>query len=252
MTSSAALTFLETLARTAGEVILPYFQQPDLRVEFKSDDTPVTVADRRAEEVMRSLIEKQYPQHGIVGEEWGNTHPDAEFVWVLDPIDGTKSFVAGVPLFGVLIGLLHEGKPMAGCIYQPVLNEMCLGDGTQTTLNGRPVRVRKGVPLERALVLCTDVASVAQAQDITRFEHLRKQAGLFRTWGDCYGYLMLAAGRADVMLDPIMNPWDLLPVIPVIEGAGGVITGWDGGSAKDSAIAAGSELHPEVVRLLAA
>lgn len=246
----AALLFLETLARAAGEAILPHFRNPHLTVEEKSDLTPVTIADRRAEEVMRTLIAKHHPHHGILGEEFGPDRPDAEFVWVLDPIDGTKSFVAGVPLFGVLIGLLHGGRPVAGCIYQPVLEEMCLGGGGTTTLNGRPIRVRQGVPLERATILCTDPASVESHQNYQAFEALRRRAGLFRTWGDCYGYLLVAAGRADVMLDPILSPWDLLPLIPIIEGAGGRLTGWDGEPATQSAIAAAPALHPAVLAAL--
>jgi len=246
MKTEAALLFLETLARAAGEVVLPYFRNPELAVEQKSDRTPVTEADRRAEEVMRTMITRHHPGHGIIGEEFGTEKPDAEFVWVLDPIDGTKSFVAGVPLFGVLIGLLHAGRPVAGCIYQPVLEEMCLGGGGRAWLNGRPVRVREGVPLERALVLCTDPAGVEAHQDYAAFEALRRGAGLFRTWGDCYGYLLVASGRADVMLDPVMNPWDLLPVIPVVEGAGGVVRGWTGGAASDSSVAAPPLLCAEV------
>jgi myo-inositol-1(or 4)-monophosphatase len=250
MTAESAIGFLEHLARVAGEVILPYFRHADLKVEQKGDATPVTVADRRAEEVMREMIAQRHPGHGILGEEYGAENPDAEFVWVLDPIDGTKSFIAGVPLFGVLIGLLQGGRPLAGCIYQPVLEEMCLGGGGRTTLNGRPVRVREGVPLERALLLGTDPAGVEAHQDYGAFERLRRSAGLFRTWGDCYGYLMVASGRADAMLDPVLNPWDLLPLIPVIEGAGGRITGWDGGPAQDSAVAAAPGLHPEVISIL--
>lgn len=246
MKTEAALLFLETLAHAAGEVVLPYFRNPDLAVEQKSDRTPVTEADRKAEEVMRAMIHRHHPAHGIIGEEFGNENAEAEFVWVLDPIDGTKSFVAGVPLFGVLIGLLQGGRPMAGCIYQPVLKELCLGGGGKAWLNGRRIQVREGVPLERAVVLCTDLAGVETHQDYAAFESLRRRAGLFRTWGDCYGYLLVASGRADVMLDPVINPWDLLPVIPVIEGAGGVVHGWTGGEARDSSVAASPALCAEV------
>lgn len=252
MKTETALLFLETLARAAAEAILPLFRHPALAVEEKSDLTPVTIADRRAEHIMRDLITKHHPTHGIIGEEYGTERPEAEFVWILDPIDGTKSFIAGVPLFGVLIGLLHQGRPMAGCIYQPVLDELCLGGGGTTTLNGRPVRVREHVPLDRATVLCTDTMAVETHQKNAGFEKLCRRAGLFRTWGDCYGYLMVASGRADVMLDPILNPWDLLPLIPIIEGAGGRITAWDGSAPQNSAIAAPPLLHQEVVNLLQA
>jgi len=250
--SEAALLFLETLARTAGEVIRPYFQNPDLVVDSKSDATPVTQADRRAEEIMRDLIGKHHPHHGIIGEEFGNQNAGAEYVWILDPIDGTKSFVAGIPLFGVLIGLLHGGKPVAGCIYQPILEEMCLGDGKATTLNNRPVKVRPCAGLGGALVLGTCLKSVEEKQKTAVFTRMVQSARLFRTWGDCYGYLMVAAGRADLMTDPILNPWDLLPLIPIIEGAGGVITSWDGGDpiSAGNAVAGSPLVHAEALRML--
>lgn len=252
MKSDTALLFLETLARAAGDVIRPYFQSPGLVVDSKSDATPVTQADRRSEEVMRDLIGKHHPRHGIIGEEFGNVNEGAEYVWILDPIDGTKSFVAGIPLFGVLIGLLHQGQPIAGCIYQPILEEMCLGDGNRTTLNGREVRVRPGAGLGGATVLGTCLKSVEDYQDVAGFDRVRRKAGLFRTWGDCYGYLMVATGRADLMMDPILNPWDLLPVIPVIRGAGGVITSWDGGDPipAGNAVAGSPGVHAEALRLL--
>lgn len=244
--------FLATLARAAGEVIRPYFQNPGLVVDSKSDATPVTQADRRAEEVMRDLIGKHHPSHGIIGEEFGNLNAGAEYVWILDPIDGTKSFVAGVPLFGVLIGLLHGGRPVAGCIYQPILEEMCLGDGKVTTLNTRPVRVRPCAGLDGALVLGTCLKSIEEKQKTAAFNRMVRASRLFRTWGDCYGYLMVAAGRADLMTDPILNPWDLLPLIPVIEGAGGVITSWEGGDPIPSgnAVAGSPLVHAEALRIL--
>jgi myo-inositol-1(or 4)-monophosphatase len=250
--SDTALLFLETLARAAGEVIRPYFQSPELAVDLKSDATPVTQADRRSEEVMRELIAKHFPGHGIMGEEFGRENEGAEYVWILDPIDGTKSFVAGVPLFGVLIGLLYQGRPIAGCIYQPILEEMCLGDGTRTTLNGREVRVRPCPALRGATVLGTCLKTVEDYQSMASFEQVRRAAGLFRTWGDCYGYLMVATGRADLMMDPVLNPWDLLPLIPIMEGAGGVITSWEGGDpiAAGNAVAGSPLVHAEALRLL--
>ncbi|MDX6766859.1 MAG: histidinol-phosphatase [Candidatus Methylacidiphilales bacterium] len=254
MKPEAALDFLETLALAAGEVILPYFQQPGLVVDAKSDATPVTQADRRAEEVMRDLIAKHHPSHGIIGEEFGNEAEDAEFVWVLDPIDGTKSFVAGIPLFGVLIGLLHGGKPVAGCIHQPVLREMCLGNAEQTTLNGRSVRVRECSGLDQALVLSTCPGSPEQFPNASGFDRIRSKARLVRTWGDCYGYLMVASGRADLMMDPVLNPWDLLPLIPIIHGAGGILTAWSGGDAlaEGSALAGSRAVHAAALKCLEA
>ena len=246
--------FLTELAHASAEVILPYFGRHDVGLEMKSDESPVTLADRGAEEAMRRLIERRFPGHGIVGEEFGTVRGDAEFVWVLDPIDGTKSFISAVPLFGTLIGLLHEGRPVLGCIHQPVLRQLMIGDGTTTTLNGTPVRVREGVPLGQATVLFSDPIHPAKYQDGGRFATVCETARLVRSWGDCYGYLLVAAGWADVMLDPIMNPWDLQPIVPIIRGAGGVVTDWQGGPADrmeaNSCIAAAPGLHPEVARLL--
>ena len=244
--------FVEKLAAASGEVIRPYFASADLDVELKGDRSPVTRADREAEAVMRKLIGRHYPHHGIVGEEFGTENDGAEFVWVLDPIDGTISFASGCPLFGTLIGLLHEGEPMLGAIHQPILKQLCVGDNASATLNGRTVRLRECQRLDEATLLATDLGNVARHQNFERFETLRGRTRLFRTWGDCFGYLLLASGGADVMLDPIMNPWDLLPLIPVIRGAGGVITTWTGGDAASGAscVAANETLHPQVIELL--
>lgn len=246
--------FIRELASVSADVILPYFANRECGLELKADESPVTVADRNAELVMRRLIEKRFPTHGIVGEEFGTVRGDAEFVWVLDPVDGTKSFITAVPLFGTLIGLLHEGKPLLGCVNQPVLKQLLLGDGQTTTLNGTPVRMRPAPPLAAATLLTTDPLFPARYQNGAAFADLAQQVRLYRTFGDCYGYLLLANGFADVMVDPIMNPWDLLPLIPCIEGAGGRITDWQGRSAAHlgatSAVACAPELHDEVIRLL--
>src|SRR5258705_354079 len=187
-----------------------------------------------------------------MAEEFGTERGDAEWVWVLDPIDGTKSFVSGVPLFGTLIGLLHRGQPVLGAIHQPILGELLLGDGTTTTLNDRPVRVRTTTNLRDAVVLASDTTTVARHQSADGWDRLVAGARWVRTWGDCYGYLLVATGQADVMTDPIMSPWDLLPLIPVIRGAGGVITDWQGGDPvrATSIVAACPELHPQVIECL--
>ena len=252
MVASELRGFLERLAAASGEVIRTWYAAADLDVELKGDRSPVTRADREGEAVMRELIARHYPQHGVVGEEYGTENGDAEFVWVLDPIDGTISFASGCPLFGTLIGLLHHGEPVLGAIHQPVLGQLCVGDNAVTTLNGRAVRLRPCERLDDAILLATDLRNIERHQSLERFEALRQRTRLFRTWGDCYGYLLLAGGGADVMLDPIMNPWDLLPLIPVIRGAGGVITTWTGGDATSGAscVAANETLHPQVVELL--
>jgi histidinol phosphatase-like enzyme (inositol monophosphatase family) len=243
--------FICTLAEKSGEVIKPYFARPDLAIEIKEDQTLVTQADRQAETVMRDLIRKRYPQHGILGEEFGPENVSAEFVWTLDPIDGTFSFARGCPLFGTLIGLLHGGTPILGAINHPALNQLCIGNNTATTMNGRAVRLRETYRLSEAMLLTTDIASIGDHRK-KGFEELLKRARFYRTWGDCYGYLLVASGGADIMLDPMMNPWDIIPLVPIIQGANGVITTWSGTEASqgNSCVAANKTLHPQVLEIL--
>jgi myo-inositol-1(or 4)-monophosphatase len=244
--------FLRTLAEASGDVIAPRYRDLGLKVDRKTDGSPVTEADKRAEEVMRALITKQFPDHGIMGEELGTDRGDAEFVWVIDPIDGTISFTAGCPLFATLVGLLHRGKPVLGMINQPVTGQMLIGDCEQTHLNDQLVRLRPVSGLSDAVLLTTDMENIGRYRDGAGFERLRRKCRLVRTWGDAYGYLLLAMGRADVMLDPIMNPWDVLPLVPVVRGAGGTITDWHGNdvSAGNSCVAAAPTLHARVIELL--
>jgi histidinol phosphatase-like enzyme (inositol monophosphatase family) len=243
--------FISALAEKSGEVIKPYFARADLAIETKEDQTPVTQADRQAEAVMRELIRKKYPQHGILGEEFGAENIGAEFVWTLDPIDGTISFARGCPLFGTLIGLLHCGTPILGAINHPLLNQLCIGNNSETTLNGRAVRLRETHYLSEAMLLTTDLAGIGNDQR-KGFEELLSRTRLYRTWGDCYGYLLVASGGADIMLDPVMNPWDILPLVPIIQGANGVITTWSGTDAAqgNSCVAANKTLHPQVLEIL--
>ncbi len=244
--------FMIELAAKSGDFIRPWFTNPDLTVETKSDQTPVTIADRGAEELMRRLIRTRFPDHGILGEEHGAENADAEFLWVLDPIDGTRAFAAGCPLFGTLIALMHRGQPVLGVVHQPVLHQMLLGDGARTTLNGVPVTVRRVARLEEATLLCSDPLTPARHQNGPAFAALAQQVKLVRSWGDCYGYLLLATGGADIMCDPIMNPWDIAALIPVVRGAGGVITDWQGCDPvkATSIVAAGPALHPRVIAAL--
>jgi histidinol phosphatase-like enzyme (inositol monophosphatase family) len=253
MTSTAEhRAFMIELAYTSGDFIRPHFARPELAVEIKGDDSPVTLADRGAEELMRRLITARFPAHGIIGEELGNDRPDAEWVWVLDPIDGTKSFITGVPLFGTLIALLHQGQPVLGCIHQPILRQLMLGDGERTTLNDRPTHVRVTPRLADATLLTSDTRNLGRYQNAGACDRLVNQVRLYRTWGDCYGYLLLASGFADICLDPIMNPWDIAALVPIVRGAGGTITDWQGGPAypAESTVAAGPALHAEVLRML--
>lgn len=243
--------FAGHLADLAGEVVRAAWARPVIEVEAKADGSPVTVADREAERVMRAAIARAYPDHGIVGEEFGAERPDAECCWVLDPIDGTKSFVSRVPLFAILVGLRHRGQPALGVIDQPILRERAVGDGVSATLNGAPTRVAEA-PLASAVLLTTDAEHIARHHPSARWPELARAGAFCRTWGDGYGHLMVAAGRAHVMADPVMNPWDLIPVLPVLRGAGAVATAWDGGDplAAGNVVAAAPGLHAEVLRRL--
>ncbi len=238
------------LATVSGDFIRPHFGRTGLEVETKKDQSPVTIADKGAEELIRKLIKGKYPDHGIIGEEFGSDRDNAEFVWVLDPIDGTKSFISGVPLFGTLIALLHEGLPVLGCINQPVLGQMVVGDGRSCTLNGRPIRTRDIRRIEDATLLTSDPVVLANNPAARGYPPLMGRAKLARMWGDCYGYLLIATGSADVMYDPLMNPWDIAALVPVIRGAGGVITDSKGGApypAKSTVAAGTRELHDLVI-----
>lgn len=252
MLADAIEPFFRELTQLSGAAIKPFFHHRDLRVEKKSDDTPVTLADRQAEKIIREAIHRNYPRHGIIGEEFGEENPDAEFVWVLDPIDGTISFTHGCPLFGTLICLLHEGQPIAGCIHQPILDQFLFGDGEKALLNGRPVQVRETTQIRQATLLTTDLAHISRYQNRARFDALASEVNLFRTWGDCYGYFLVGSGFADIMVDPIVNPWDILPIIPIIRGAGGIITTWDGGDPVNgnSLVASNRFIHGRVLEKL--
>jgi histidinol phosphatase-like enzyme (inositol monophosphatase family) len=238
------------LAELSGEFIRPFFGRADVVIELKADQSPVTIADRGAEEIMRGLINKRFPEHGIIGEEFGSERSDAEFVWVLDPIDGTKSFTTGVPLFGTLIALLHHGRPILGCIHQPVLRQLLVGDNLTASLNGRPVRTRATARIEDATLLTSDPVALGKG---AAYPALMARAKLARTWGDCYGYLLVATGWADVMFDPVMNLWDIAALVPVVTGAGGVITNVRGGPpypATSIIASANADLHRQVVAAL--
>ena len=243
-------SFIIELAELSGEFIRPYFGRSDVEVELKADGSPVTAADRGAEELMRGLIKSRFPGHGVIGEEFGSERADAEFVWVLDPIDGTKSFASVVPLFGTLIALLHGGQPVLGCINQPVLGQLLVGDALSASMNGRPARARATRRIEDATVLTSDPFNAERHACGRGFGSLMRRARLARTWGDCYGYLLVATGWADVMFDPLMNVWDVAALVPVIRGAGGVITDPRGGPAYPAAsvvAAATAELHAQVI-----
>ena len=243
--------FSKALARASGDIITRYFRS-GVAVESKADDSPVTIADKQAEEVMREMIMKAYPTHGIIGEEFGLHNADAEYQWVLDPIDGTKSFVSGTFLFGTLIGLMKDGKPIVGAIHHPVTAHLLIGTGAEARLNDELVRVRATRELREAVMLYTDFIDVGKYQNGIAFQQLLGKTNFNRTWGDCHGYFLLATGYADIMLDPVMHLWDIVALIPIVQGAGGKITSWDGGPplSGNGIIASNGPLHSQVMRIL--
>lgn len=243
--------FTKELARASGEIINRYFRT-GVTVEAKADDSPVTIADKKAEEIMREMIMKQFPEHGIIGEEFGNHNENAEYQWVLDPIDGTKSFVTGTFLFGTLIGLMHNRQPILGAIHHSVTSHLLIGTGDEAKLNGDVVTVRKNENLRQATLLYTDHLDVGKYQNGIAFQQLMGRTKYNRTWGDCHGYFLVATGYADIVVDPIMNLWDIVALIPIIEGAGGTITDWKGEAPLDGSgiIATNGDLHEQVLRAL--
>ncbi|MDR3625668.1 MAG: histidinol-phosphatase [Ignavibacteriaceae bacterium] len=243
--------FSKHLADISGTVISSYFRTP-ISIDSKADSSPVTIADKKAEELMREEIMAEFPEHGILGEEFGELNPDAEYKWILDPIDGTKSFICGTVTFGTLIALLKNGEPVLGVINQPVLDEFLIGDNITCELNDIKTSVRNCEKLSDAVLLTTDHKNIKKYQDINKFNTLVDKVKLYRNWGDCYGYYLLATGYADIMIDPIMSIWDYMALIPVIKGAGGIITDYKGGNPlkSDSIIAAVPGIHKEVVKIL--
>jgi histidinol phosphatase-like enzyme (inositol monophosphatase family) len=237
-------------AYLGGRRTLTYFNT-GVAVETKSDNTPVTCADRESEQVIRDRIARSYPDHSIVGEEGGTTKGNENYRWIIDPIDGTKTFICGVPFYGVLIGVEVKGKPSVGAIYLPAFDEMVnAATGLGCYWNGRPARVSKISKLEDAALLTTSTTSATARSDA--YEKLVAKTKIHRTWGDCYGYALVATGRAEIMMDPEMHPWDCAPMLPILEEAGGHFTAWDGTPtiwAKDG-VATNGALHESVIKIL--
>lgn len=222
------LSVAERLADASAECILKYFRRP-LAVEDKADASPVTQADRETEKIMRDMLACEFPDYGIVGEEYGRKNEDAEYVWVLDPIDGTRSFITGKPVFGTLIALLHKGKPVLGIINQPYTKERWTGvSGRRTTFNGKPVSTRKGVPLNRAYLYSTGGRGMFSPDEQKRFDSLERRTELTRYSSDCYAYGLLAMGCIDIVCEAGMKLYDYAALVPVVEGAGGFMSDWRG------------------------
>jgi myo-inositol-1(or 4)-monophosphatase len=258
MTAVDLVAFVDDLATVSGEAILPFFRT-SLGVEDKNAGgafDPVTAADRAAEVAMRTLIQRNFPSHGIIGEEFGGERTDAEFVWVLDPIDGTKSFISGLPAWGTLIALTHRGVPVLGMMHQPFMRERFSGDGTRSHYRGpageRDLMVRPCASLAEAVLYTTSPRLMNEA-DRAAFGRVEEAVRLSRYGGDCYAYCMLAAGHVDLVIETEIKPHDIVPLIPIITGAGGLVTTWEGGSAQGGGriIAAGdARVHAAAMALL--
>jgi len=215
-------------AELAEENILKFYQN-DVGVEWKADKTPVTIADKGTEELARKFWAKETPGFGVIGEEFGIESPDAEYQWVIDPIDGTKSFIHGVPLFGTLIGLYHKNVPIASVIRLPAMKSAVWAvNGGGAFLDGREVRASKVSQLSDALVLSGTVNTMEDKGFGEGFTKLRRSARLHRGWGDCYGYYLVAAGRAEIMVDPVVSLWDIAPFPLLMKEAGGKFSTIDG------------------------
>jgi myo-inositol-1(or 4)-monophosphatase len=264
-TSVDFAVFVERLAQISGDAILPFFRSA-VPIDDKSEGgafDPVTEADRAAEAAMRRLIGGTFPTHGVVGEEYGADRADAEYVWILDPIDGTKSFISGLPMWGTLIGLLHKGKPVYGMMSQPFTTERYFGDCRRSEGRGllflrggeggaRILRTRACASLATATLMTTSPLLLGD-HDRAIYYRIEKRARLTRYGGDCYAYCMLALGLVDVIVEANLKPYDIAPLVPIIEGAGGVVTDWEGGPAARGGriIAAGDRrVYDEAMELL--
>ena len=272
MTAVDFAAFVDRLAQVSGDVILPFFRSA-IGAEDKSRGglfDPVTEADRGAEAAMRRLIAQTFPAHGVIGEEYGQERPDAEYVWVLDPIDGTKSFISGLPTWGTLIGLMHRGKPVYGMMAQPFTRERYFGDGARARVRSlavsrgdappsewttRGLRVRACAGLAEATVMTTNPSLIRAEADRRAYGRVEAAARLVRYGGDCYAYCALAGGFVDLIVETNLKPHDVVALVPIIEGAGGVIATWEGGDAAKGGriIAAGDRrVYEEARRLLTA
>ena len=252
--------FVDELASVSGTTILPFFRSA-LVAEDKSGGVnfdPVTEADRGAEAVIRQKIRAMFPSHGVMGEEYGSERLDAEFVWVLDPIDGTKSFISGMIGWGTLIGLLRNGQPCYGMMHQPFTRERFSGDGGSAKYRGpggeRAMKTRSCASLSEAVLYTTTPRLMAPPEQ-KRFAVIEEKVKLSRYGGDCYAYAMLAMGLVDLVIEASLQPYDICALIPIVEGAGGVITTWDGGPAQAGGriVAAGdARVHAAALSLLQA
>jgi histidinol-phosphatase len=245
------------LAKLAGQSTLELFGSSRLAVERKGDDSPVTVADKRAEQLIRAELAKRFPDDSILGEEFGASSGDSDFGWIVDPIDGTKSFISGVPLYSTLVAVIRDQQAVAGVIYIPALDEIVFAakeGGCWHSRGGSPA-VRAQVSsraLDQGLLVITQLDSFATHGAESAYKTLEREAYITRSWGDGYGYLLVATGRAELMIDPIANPWDLAAVQVVVDEAGGQFTDWHGQSTYSGGqgVASNGVVHPYALQQL--
>jgi len=247
------LEFAESLSEASVKVIAQHFRS-NLGVIDKADDSPVTIADKNAEAAMRKLIEERFPEHGIFGEEHGVKEGDGKHMWVLDPIDGTRSFICGAPWFGTLIAYLENNIPQIGVLDVPMMKERWVGGPDGTKYNGISCQVRQGVDFENASLFTTDL-DLFEGTQCAAFERVKEQVKTVRYGTDCYAYALLASGHIDLVIEAGLQPYDAMALVPVIKGAGGIVTGWDGEEVTldwDGRIlaAATPELHQKAMELL--
>ena len=246
------MRFAVETAHDAGRLTLGYFQA-GVRPEFKPDDSPVTVADRKAEELIRRRIETRYPDHAIIGEEYGQTDRDSDFRWIVDPIDGTKAFVRGVPLYAVLIGLEIEGRCEVGAVYFPALNDMIYAaSGEGCYWNGRPAHVAPTERLDRSYLAFTGAENFARFGRSEVWQRLLQNCYHCVGWSDAYGYALVATGRVEIMLDPVLNPYDCAPFPPILREAGGYFGDWSGNETiyASEGLATTRRLLPQVLEAM--
>lgn len=254
----ARLDFALDAARQAQGLILEYYQQAGLGVDYKQDKSPVTAADRGAEELIRNRLAEDFPEDGILGEELGTKESQNGFKWILDPVDGTKPFVHGVPLFGTLIGLEFNGRMVLGVVRLPALDEVVYAaDGTGTwwqigDSEPRRTQVTGTADLSQAVFCFTEPQRFSKIGRPEVLQQLMTTCRMSRGWGDCYGHILVATGRADVMIDPELSAWDAAPLVPIVREAGGFYLDWSGEESiyTGNGFSVNAALKDEILALL--
>jgi len=244
------LAALIEVVTAAGQHTLTHFRQSGLKVDSKQDDSPVTIADRETEQLVRKMLASRFPNDTLQGEEYAEQTGDSQYRWVVDPIDGTKSFVCGVPLYSTLLAVEHHGTPIGGAIFIPALGELVVaaaGHGCWYRADSDAAWSKASVSstsdLSKAVFVVSQVDSFAAVDATSAYERLEREAWVTRSWGDGYGYLLVATGRADLMVDPICNPWDVAPMLPILAEAGGRFSDWTGDATVRGGNGAGTNGH---------